>query len=119
MSNSLETLNIRSVGSKPFLGWEGRLVRPAECMALKILRVYSDILPRGSWPRLRILGLGALTDNGQDVPVTQSSLDFRIFAINWIRDYRGAYHAGVIEVGHGNIGDAAMFSACLDIFEPM
>ena len=117
-TNRLKTLNIRSIGSKPFLGWEGRLVRPAECIALEVLRIYADGIPGGTWPRLEIIDLGALIDNWQDVIIPPSCLAFRLFIVHRVRDCWVSFHAGVIEVGHGNVGDAGMYSDYLDIFEP-
>ena len=75
-TNRLKTLNIRFTGSKPFLRWEGRLVRPAECIALEVLQIYADRIPGGAWPRLKIIGLGALIDNWQDTIIPPSCLAF-------------------------------------------
>ena len=115
-TNSLRTLNIRSLGSKPFLGWEGRLARPAECIALEALRIYTDGLAYEIRPHLEMIGLGALIDYWQDMR-SLSCLDFRLYAVNWVRDCRGGWHGGVVEVGYGNIGDGEMYSDRLEIFE--
>ena len=64
MSFVIKLLGAKSpIGFKPFLGWEGRLVRPADCIASEVLRIDADGIPDGTWPRLEIIGLGALIDN--------------------------------------------------------
>ena len=87
-------------------------------MVLEVLRMYANSIPDGTWPRLKVIGLGALIDNWQEIVVPPSCLEFRLYAVHWIRDYWGSFHAGVIEVGHGSIGDAYIYSDCLDIFQP-
>ena len=85
---------------------------------LEVLRIYADGIPDEAWPRFRVIGLGALIDNWQDIVIPLFCLEFRLYIVNWVRDYRGHFHAGVIEVGHGSVGDADMYFDCLEIFEP-